>query len=311
MDPLLSPSKRRGPISSAAGGAAGAAAARPRAAAGAPAAAAPSGFSLMVTGQIESAEVRGGRARRSPPHRPLRATARRARARTRIRARRARARRARRARARARKRLSAPSPATATFPPRPARPRAPQFRDLDNLFCRYTFAYGPDWRVLQGIDIGLSQEAQKGSGGGEGSPGVVWNFPVDVTFKTTNPHGWPRLVLSVFNSDMFGRHVVRGYGSLLVPTVPGTYTRYVRTFAPASSTYLQAFLGWATGNLPTFYDSKFVARNEGREVVRVRSTGVVRVQLCVVREAGLEGGAGLRRPPGRQSPGKPRRKQLG
>jgi B9 domain-containing protein 1 len=136
--------------------------------------------------------------------------------------------------------------------------------------------------VLQGIDIGISQEAQKGGGGEGGSAGVVWNFPVDVTFKTTNPHGWPRLVLSVFNSDVFGRHVIRGYGSVLVPTVPGSYTRYVRTFAPASSTYLQAFLGWATGNLPSFYDSKFVARNEGREVVRVRSTGVVRVQLCVV-----------------------------
>ncbi len=175
------------------------------------------------------------------------------------------------------RRPSPPLPA----PRRPAPPRAaPQFRDLDNLFCRYTFAYGPDWRVLQGIDVGISQEAQKGGEGG--GAGVVWNFPVDVTFKTTNPHGWPRLVLSVFNSDVFGRHVIRGYGSVLVPTVPGSYTRYVRTFAPASSTYLQAFLGWATGNLPSFYDSKFVARNEGREVVRVRSTGVVRVQLCVV-----------------------------
>jgi len=66
MDPLLSPSKRRGPISAGAAGAAAggaAAAARPRAAAGAGAPAAPSGFSLMVTGQIESAEVRRGRRR--------------------------------------------------------------------------------------------------------------------------------------------------------------------------------------------------------------------------------------------------------
>jgi len=110
----------------------------------------------------------------------------------------------------------------------------------------------------------------------------VWNFPIDVTFKATNPHGWPRIVVAVYNTDMLGRHVIRGYGSMLVPTVAGSYTRYMRTFAPASSTYLQELLGWATGRLPEFYDSKFVARSEGREIVRVRSTGVVRMQLCVV-----------------------------
>ena len=74
-----------------------------------------------------------------------------------------------------------------------------QFREHDNLFCRYTFSHGPDWRILQGIDHGFSQVAQKGGGGGEANTGVVWNFPIDVTFKTTNPHGWPRVVVSVYS----------------------------------------------------------------------------------------------------------------
>lgn len=77
-----------------------------------------------------------------------------------------------------------------------------QFRGLDNLFCRYTFSYGPDWRILQGIDHGFSQVAQKGassSAAGGGGGAVVWNFPIDVTFKTTNPHGWPRVVVSVYS----------------------------------------------------------------------------------------------------------------
>lgn len=82
--------------------------------------------------------------------------------------------------------------------------------------------------------------------------------------------------------DIFGRFVIRGYGSVLVPTVPGKYVRCIRTFAPVSSTYLQAALGWLTGNLPEFYDSRFVASNEGREVVRVQSTGVVRIQMNVM-----------------------------
>ena len=50
---------------------------------------------------------------------------------------------------------------------------------------------------MQGIDTGFSQVARKGSSSGDTS--IVWNFPVDVTFKSTNPFGWPRLVLSVYS----------------------------------------------------------------------------------------------------------------
>ena len=50
----------------------------------------------------------------------------------------------------------------------------------------------------------------------------VWNFPIDVAFKSTNVSGWPTIILSVYGFDFLGRDVIRGYGSLLLPTVPGT-----------------------------------------------------------------------------------------
>lgn len=49
---------------------------------------------------------------------------------------------------------------------------------------------------MQGIDQGFSQVARKGT---SGDASVVWNFPVDITFKSTNPFGWPRLVVSVYS----------------------------------------------------------------------------------------------------------------
>jgi B9 domain-containing protein 1 len=189
------------------------------------------------------------------------------------------------------------------------------------MFCRYTFSYGPDWRIMQGVDHGISQVAQKGD---SADASIVWNFPIDVTFKSTNAHGWPRLVISVYSQvrrssggvarappqaraltrarspraqDMFGRYVIRGYGSVLVPTVPGRYVRTVRTFAPVSSTALQAALGWLTGHLPEFYDSRFAAANEGREVVRVASTGVVRVAFNVMSRGMASHGYGTGGPP--------------
>lgn len=157
-----------------------------------------------------------------------------------------------------------------------------QFMGADNLFCRYTFAYGPDWKVMQGIDHGFSQVACKGMHAGDAGASIVWNFPVDVTFKSTNPHGWPRLVVSVYSQDMLGRYVVRGYGSVLIPCAPGRYTRVMRMFTPVASTWLQEVLGWVTGSAPEFYDSKFVASGEGREVTRVASTGSVRVTFNVL-----------------------------
>ena len=69
-----------------------------------------------------------------------------------------------------------------------------QFQGVDNLYCRYCFNFGPDWSAMSGVDVGLSQIAQKANGH---DSRIVWNFPIDIVFKSTNPHGWPRLVLSV------------------------------------------------------------------------------------------------------------------
>ena len=157
---------------------------------------------------------------------------------------------------------------------------------LDNLYVRYTFSFGNDWGVIHGVDSGLSQIARKDSGSQDQS--VTWNFPVDCTFKATNAYGWPRLALSVYGVDGMGRDVVRGYGSLLLPTTPGHHTRYVQMYTPISSSIIQRFMAWMSGTHPEFFDSKFVAQGEGREVTRVMNTGVVKVTLSVMTK-GMEG----------------------
>jgi B9 domain-containing protein 1 len=95
----------------------------------------------------------------------------------------------------------------------------------DNLYCRYSFNFGNDWGIIHGVDSGLSQIARKDQGSQDQS--VTWNFPIDLTFKATNAFGWPRLAISVYGVDGMGRDVVRGYGSLLMPTTPGHHVRYV------------------------------------------------------------------------------------
>ena len=129
---------------------------------------------------------------------------------------------------------------------------------------------------------------------------LVWNLPLDVTFKSTNAFGWPQLVVSVFGLDAFGRDVVKGYGCTHLPTAAGRcasgpiqaaahgaalprtgqdqapkpaaklpcphrYSLKVRLFRPQSASLLQRATAWVTGMAPEFSDPRFPAYSEGRE----------------------------------------------
>mmetsp|Transcript_6466 Transcript_6466/g.10580 ORF Transcript_6466/g.10580 Transcript_6466/m.10580 type:complete len:197 (+) Transcript_6466:116-706(+) len=153
------------------------------------------------------------------------------------------------------------------------------FGDTDELYCRYAFHFGPDWTIMAGIDSGLSQIAKKKGMDHEAS--IIWNFPVDVKFKSTNPYGWPRIAISVFGIDFLGRDVVRGYGSALVPLSPGNHVIDLPVYVPLSSSLLSDWVSWFWGNPPEFFDSKFVCQSDGREVTRVKASGTVRLKLNI------------------------------
>ncbi|XP_065065456.1 B9 domain-containing protein 1-like [Rhopilema esculentum] len=154
------------------------------------------------------------------------------------------------------------------------------FPEFDELYCKYSFVYGQDWVITTGHEGGLSQIATK-------SPDerqlFVWNFPLDVTFKSTSPFGWPQLVVSCYGQDSVrGYDVVRGYGAVHVPISPGSHTREISMFVPESSSAFQKFTGWISGRRPEFIDPQVVAQGEGREVTRVRSQGKVRVKFNII-----------------------------
>ncbi|XP_053936676.1 B9 domain-containing protein 1 isoform X1 [Cuculus canorus] len=154
-----------------------------------------------------------------------------------------------------------------------------QFPGFDDLYCKYCFVYGQDWVPTAGLEEGISQISSKS----DVSPTtIVWNFPIDITFKSTNPFGWPQIVVSVYGPDFFGNDVVRGYGTVHVPFTPGRHTRTIAMFVPESTSQLQKFTSWFTGRRPEFTDPKVVAQGEGREVTRVRSQGFMTISFNVV-----------------------------
>ena len=84
----------------------------------------------------------------------------------------------------------------------------------------------------------------------ETEDGVTWNFPIDVTFKATNVHGWPRICVSVYGIDYLGRDVIRGYGSALIPLGPGQHIIEVETYTPLATSTFNTFISWLLGNPP-------------------------------------------------------------
>ncbi|KAL7540420.1 hypothetical protein ACHAXR_012738 [Thalassiosira sp. AJA248-18] len=161
--------------------------------------------------------------------------------------------------------------------------RSSSFSVNDHLYCRYSFSYGPDWEVVHGVSMGLSQIGHQGLlSSDEGENVIVWNFPIEISFQSTNPQGWPRLALSIYGFDFMGRDVVRGYASLMLPVTPGRHTRYLKTYRPVSGSKLAQLVNWLMGTNPEYYDSKMVTRGEGRAVTRVVSGDrTVKVNLMV------------------------------
>lgn len=122
------------------------------------------------------------------------------------------------------------------------------FEDNDYLYCRYVFTQGNDWEIIGGLESGLSQTSCKNALASESD--IIWNFPIDVTFKSTNVFGWPRIAISVYGIDYFGRDVIRGYGSALIPLKPGIHQITVDMFSPVSNSSFNDFVSWVLGNPP-------------------------------------------------------------
>ncbi|XP_075998875.1 B9 domain-containing protein 1 [Genypterus blacodes] len=153
------------------------------------------------------------------------------------------------------------------------------FPQFDELYCKYCFVYGHDWAPTSGLEEGISQITCKGK---PSSHKLIWNFPLEITFKSTNPSGWPQIVVSVYGPDTFGNDVVRGYGATHIPFTPGQHTRTIPMFVPESTSRLQKFTSWLLGRRPEYTDAKVVAQGEGREVTRVCSQGFVSLSFNIV-----------------------------
>ncbi len=75
-----------------------------------------------------------------------------------------------------------------------------------------------------------------------GGGALVWNFPLDVAYRTSNVFGWPQIVVCVYGADFWGRDVVKGYGSVRLPACIGRCVVHQGTaFVVLFTTELEVF----------------------------------------------------------------------
>ncbi|KAI3380691.1 hypothetical protein SNEBB_004462 [Seison nebaliae] len=154
-----------------------------------------------------------------------------------------------------------------------------ELTEFDDIFIKFVYVNGPDWLKITGIDSGATQISHKSQDErGQSS----FNFPLEITYKSTCPYGWPQIVVSCYGPDMLGRDVVRGYGSVHLPMSPGRHYRRIALFVPQSTSLHQQFLSWIRGRRPEYVDPRIVAHSEGREITRCRSQGYINLSFNVV-----------------------------
>ena len=160
-----------------------------------------------------------------------------------------------------------------------------EFPGSGKLTCNYRFVYGPDWEVVRvtgenaSLLSGMTQIAGRA---GAHRPIFTWNFPLEIAFKSTNPYGWPKLVMTVCAAKGKGDFPIVGYGWCHVPVSPGRYQNVIKLFKPRSSSTIQSILASITGKQPELINPATACSGEGREVMRTQSEGSVLVTFDII-----------------------------
>ncbi|GLV34472.1 B9d1 [Carabus blaptoides fortunei] len=131
---------------------------------------------------------------------------------------------------------------------------------------------GPDWKVISGLESAVSQTANVVVNGDK----IVFNLPIDITYKSTNPYGWPQFVISVYSAT-----TLQGYGRVHVPFQPGLHSLNVPLSKPAPTTYLGYFASFF-GYQPELVQASLLASGEGSHLIKMISNGHASLSMNVL-----------------------------
>ena len=82
-------------------------------------------------------------------------------------------------------------------------------------------------------------------------------------------------MFTLTSPDLFGRDVVKCYGIVHLPSLPGTHERTVQLFSPLPVSKFTGFLGFMKGNIAEYRKpAETIAYARGREGKSIKSKTV-------------------------------------
>lgn len=149
------------------------------------------------------------------------------------------------------------------------------FESINDVYVKYSIIAGSDWIQSYGTSVGITQIARYRLDE-NGTRQFVWNQPITVSFKSYNCHGWPQIVFSVYNLDIFSNDQPIGYGCTYLPILSRAPVKQtVKIYSPQSTSYVKHFLSWITGKKPELVDSNLFARGDCRSVLQTSTVGEI------------------------------------
>ncbi|KAK9822147.1 hypothetical protein WJX74_010850 [Apatococcus lobatus] len=145
-----------------------------------------------------------------------------------------------------------------------------------SIFCKWYFAAGQAWELLEGQEGGQTQTDQPAKGSQS-----VWGHPIDAHFLCKGLTGWPKLHLEVWKQDKQGRCDICGYGFVHIPTAPGSYELECATWRPEGSRKEQ-WAAWCCGGNPQLVMEEVVHGPEDRYRLQTVPGGTVQLRLGII-----------------------------
>uniref|UniRef100_A0A0N5AHA5 B9 domain-containing protein 2 n=1 Tax=Syphacia muris TaxID=451379 RepID=A0A0N5AHA5_9BILA len=144
------------------------------------------------------------------------------------------------------------------------------------LFCCWKLEIGGGWRTVEGETEGQTQTDLP-----EFEDVAYFSHPLDIHLATKTIQGWPKISLQVWHHDQYGRQEIYGYGSVFVPTTPGTNQVTCHIWRPKGS-FREEMMQYFLGGGIQLTEVNYVENVTRLSKLRTTSMGTVQLELSII-----------------------------
>ena len=108
-----------------------------------------------------------------------------------------------------------------------------------------------------------------------------WHSPIDFTYGFSGLDGWPMMLITVYETDIYDRQDLGGYGVFRLPTTPGVHIREIPISRPRGS-WSESISAFFVGGRPKYHHPLVLTTGDSRYGHETISMGTIEIELTVI-----------------------------